>query len=111
MKKYLYDYIKEIDNLIKSKKIKESNINDHLIKIGFFQHERYIHLVVTLFYCLFMFIFFGLGIIFWGFTIIGLILLIFVLFYIVHYFRLENGVQYLYKQYDKMKELLKKNIT
>ena len=46
----------------------------------------------------------GLGTIFIGFFIIGLILLIFVLFYIVHYFRLENGVQYLYKQYDKLKQ-------
>ena len=28
--------------------------------------------------------------------------MIFVIFYIIHYFKLENGVQYLYKQYDKM---------
>ena len=36
------------------------------------------------------------------FLIIGFILMIFVIFYIIHYFKLENGVQYLYKQYDKM---------
>ena len=28
--------------------------------------------------------------------------MIFVIFYIIHYFKLENGVQYVYKQYDKM---------
>ena len=104
MKKYLYEYIKEIDEAIKNKKINQKIIDEHLTKIQFFQHERLIHLLVTLFYCTFMAIFMGLGTIFIGFFIIGLILLIFVLFYIVHYFRLENGVQYLYKQYDKLKQ-------
>ncbi len=103
MKKYLNDYITDIDEIIKSKKITKEVINEHLIKIQFFQHERLIHLLVTLFYCVFMLIFMGLGVIFIGFFIIGLILLIFVLCYIVHYFRLENGVQYLYKQYDMLK--------
>ena len=106
MKKYIFDYIKNIDNILKKKpkdinKIKE----EHLIKIQFFQHERLIHLLVTLFYCLFMLIFMALCAIFIGFFIIGLILLIFVIFYIIHYFRLENSVQYLYKQYDKMNEI------
>ncbi len=103
MKKYLYDYIADIDEIIKSQKITKDIINEHLIKIQFFQHERLIHLLVTLFYCVFMLIFMGLGVIFIGFFIIGLILLIFVLCYIVHYFHLENGVQYLYKQYDMLK--------
>ena len=51
MKKYLYDYIKEIDKLLDSNKdIKDDLIKKHLIKIDFFQHERLIHLLVTLFY-------------------------------------------------------------
>ena len=105
MKKYLYDYIASIDEVINNKKkINKDLINEHLIKIQFFQHERLIHLLVTLFYCVFMLIFMAAGVIFIGFFIIGLILLIFVLCYIVHYFRLENGVQYLYKQYDMLKE-------
>ncbi len=105
MRKYLYDYIKSIDDLLeKEKNIKEDVIKEHLIKIQFFQHERLIHLLVTLFYVMFMIIFIGLGAIFWGFIICGCMLLIFVLFYIFHYFKLENGVQYLYKQYDKMIE-------
>ena len=105
MKKYLYDYINEIDNLLNdSKKIKEDVIENHLIKISFFQHERLIHLLVTLFYALFFFIFMALGFVHCIFFIIAGALLIFLLFYIVHYFRLENGVQYLYKQYDMMLE-------
>ena len=105
MKKYLYDYIKEIDNTLENNKtIEKSLIDKHLIKIEFFQHERLIHLLVTLFYALFLFIFIFLGFIHPLFFLIAIILLIFLLFYVVHYFRLENGVQYLYKQYDKMLE-------
>ena len=103
MKKELYDYIKEIDTLLESnKKIEKDVIENHLIKIGFFQHERLIHLLVTLFYVVVFFIFCGLGFIHYIFFSIAIILLIFCLFYIVHYFHLENGVQYLYNQYDKM---------
>ena len=57
MKKYLYDYIEYIDSCLKNKnkdldiqKLKE----EHLVKIKFFQHERLIHLIVTLFYVIFM---------------------------------------------------------
>lgn len=105
MRKYLYDYIDLIDNKIKNKEIDKNLINEHLIKISFFQHERFIHLIVTVFYALFMFIFFGLSLIHPIFTIIAVILTVFVLCYIFHYFKLENGVQYLYKQYDMMKEI------
>ncbi|MBR5663028.1 MAG: hypothetical protein IKX00_05255 [Bacilli bacterium] len=103
MKEYLYNYIKEIDQLLGSnKKINDDIINNHLIKIGFFQNERLIHLLVTIFYGLLFIIFMTLGFLSYLFFIIAAILLVFLLFYIVHYFRLENGVQYLYKQYDKM---------
>ncbi len=104
MKKYLYDYIKEIDNLLTNKKINKDIIDNHLIKIQFFQHERLIHLLVTLFYAIIFLIFLGLGFVHYSFFIIAFILMIFLLCYIIHYFHLENGVQYLYKQYDKLKE-------
>ena len=103
MKIYLHDYIKEIDSLLSSnKKITKDIIEKHLIKINFFQHERLIHLLVTLFYGLLFIIFCALGIVHFMFYPIAIILLIFLLFYVVHYFRLENGVQYMYKQYDVM---------
>ena len=109
MKVYLKDYIKEIDELLKDKKdINKEAIEKHLIKIGFFQHERLIHLLVTLFYAVLFVLFIGLGLVHPLFDIVALILMVFLLFYVVHYFRLENGVQYLYKQYDKMLEILNK---
>jgi len=104
MKEYLYTYIKRTDDLLENKKITDDVIKKHLIKIQFFQHERLIHLLVTLFYALFFLVFAYLGFMFYMFFVIALILLIFLLFYVIHYFRLENGVQYLYKQYDKMIE-------
>ena len=103
MKKYLCDYIKEIDDLIKSnKKISSDIVEKHLIKISFFQHERHIHLLVTLFYAMLFVLFSALGFMHYMFFIIGMISLIFLICYVIHYFELENGVQYLYKQYDKM---------
>lgn len=104
MKQYLYDYIDEINEVIENnKKISDDIISNHLIKIQFFQHERLIHLLVTLFYALIFLIFTALGFVHFIFLFVAFILFIFLLFYIVHYFRLENGVQYLYIQYDKMK--------
>lgn len=103
MKKYLYDYIKEIDDLLENnKKISKDIIENHLIKIKFFQHERLIHLLVTLAYAIIFLIFVGLGFIHYIFFPITMILLVFLICYVIHYFNLENGVQYLYKQYDKM---------
>ena len=110
MKKYLYDYIKEIDNiLISSKKVDYNSLaTNHLVKIKFFQHERLIHLLVTLFYGLFVFIMIYFMTIFPLFGLIAIILIVFLIFYIIHYFRLENGVQYLYKQYDKIIDKIEK---
>lgn len=105
MKKYLYDYIKEIEELINDKnKIDEKAIDNHLVKISFFQHERLIHLLVTLFYSFAFIVFTTLGFLHYIFFILSLIVVVFLIFYIIHYFRLENGVQYLYKQYDLLKQ-------
>lgn len=103
MKKYLYNYINEIDNLLNNKsKITSEIVNEHLVKISMFQHERLIHLLVTLFYALIFIIFMSLGFIHYLFFTIAFIVMVFLICYIIHYFSLENGVQYLYKQYDKL---------
>ena len=107
MGKYIKEYIEEIDKVIASKKVTKEIISNHLVKIGFFQHERLIHLIVTLFYA-FMFIVFSMfGTISYIFLIISAILLVFLICYIIHYFKLENYTQYLYKQYDKLKKEIK----
>ena len=106
MKMYLNDYIKEIDELIDKKKITKKIKEEHLTKISFFMHERLVHLLVTLFYGIFTFISLYFSTLYPAFVIVFFIFLIILLFYVIHYFRLENGVQYMYKEYDKMNELL-----
>ena len=109
MREYLGEYVKEIDKKIKDKKITEQDIENHLTKIQFFQHERLIHLLVTLFYGLFVFLSVIISFKTWLFLIILYLALIILIFYVRHYFFLENHVQYLYKQYDKMKNIINEN--
>lgn len=108
MREYLQNYINEIDKKIKMKQIETQDIENHQIKIKFFQHERLIHLLVTLFYGLFLLISTIISIKTPLFLIILYIILIILIFYVRHYFFLENKVQYLYKQYDEMIKLTKK---
>lgn len=109
MREYLGDYIKGIDDKIKEKNVTEKDIENHLIKIEFFQHERLIHLLVTLAYGIFLFLSVIIFTQIWIFVIVRYIALIFLLFYVRHYFFLENNVQYLYKQYDQMQNIIQGN--
>lgn len=105
MRKKLEEYMSKAEKLI----IEEStNTNwdcfekEHLIQISFFQHERMIHLIVTVIFALLTFtVFIILNFIFSIQLMILLVLLLCLLIpYISHYYYLENGVQKLYEQYD-----------
>lgn len=103
MKKYLKTYVEKIDKLL------ENEINDidieidkHLTKIKFFQHERLIHLLVTLAYAIITMITLIATINEFILIIIAFILICFLITYVLYYFWLEKNVQYLYKQYDRM---------
>ena len=97
MKKYMYDYIGFVEN--NKNKVSCEEI---LAKIMFFQHERLIHLIITIFYAILFLLFLVLITISYIFIIPSFILMIFLIFYLIHYFRLENGVQYLYVLYDEV---------
>ena len=109
MKNYMKEHISNIDNIIKEGKVKnlDSIIEDHLIKIKFFQHERLIHFLVTmLFAIMFLMVFlFSLNNMSIGIFLLDLLLLALLVPYIFHYYYLENSVQYMYEQYDKLKEM------
>lgn len=78
-----------------------------LVQISFFQHERLIHLIVT--------VLFGLGTLITipaylmlnmtALLLLGALLIALLIPYIVHYFHLENGVQQLYLYYNKLEIL------
>lgn len=86
-------------------------VNFHRDQVQQFQHERMIHLIVTLSFASFMIAFFILFFVLnlpgsaltgtWGSLLTGgvgviaLILLVVTLFYIRHYYQLENGTQIL----------------
>lgn len=101
MRKYLLDYIKRVEDNKESKE-------DILIKISMFQHERLIHLIITLFYALLFLIFLVLISLSYVFIIPAFLLIVFLILYLIHYFFLENGIQYLYKLYDKVQNQTKK---
>ena len=109
MKKYIKDFIVDLETKIeKNHKFTEKEITNLRMKITDFQHERLIHLLVTLFYAIFALFFLGLCNYHVIFLIPFLAMIIFLLFYIIHYFFLENSVQYIYKLYDKVLTLVKK---
>ena len=78
-----------------------------LIQIGFFQHERLIHLIVTVLFALMTILVFLLAVT--NFSpwngVLLLLLLVLLIPYIKHYWLLENGTQKLYEYYDKLEEL------
>lgn len=103
MQERLKDHINKIDNILKEDKLKnkEEIINNHLKQIEFYQHERLLHLIVTVFVGTMSILFLLTGLLLESLPILLLFLLTFILFvpYIFHYYVLENGVQKMYDQY------------
>jgi len=85
----------------------EKEKEELLIQIGFFQHERLIHLIVTVLFALMtVLVFFAAVTNFELWTGVLLVLLLVLLIpYIKHYYLLENGTQKLYRFYDKLEEM------
>lgn len=75
--------------------------------ILFFQHERLIHLLVTMLFALLTFGSLIAFLVTGFFPVIALFVLFLALLipYIFHYYHLENGVQQLYDLYDQLKAL------
>ncbi len=78
-----------------------------LVQIGFFQHERLIHLIVTVLFALMTILVFLLAVTSFSlWTGVLLLLLLGLLIpYIKHYWLLENGTQKLYQYYDRLEDL------
>lgn len=107
MKKRLTGYLeywKGINVSELSDEKRELLLKDLLIQIGFFQHERLIHLMVTLAFAIFAVA--GVLVInlfpqLWAFALEALFVVLLVP-YVKHYYLLENGVQKLYEYYDAL---------
>ncbi len=79
-------------------------MKDLLIQVGFFQHERLIHLLVTLTFAVLTLLTVFIMQSHQSIVLFLLVVLLLALLipYIRHYFILENGVQKLYRQYDRL---------
>ena len=93
-----------------SKQNKEEIVREMLVQIGFFQHERLIHLIVTVLFafltiftitaaCFLNNLYYGIM-----FCLLSVLCLALLVPYIHHYYVLENGVQKLYEIYDSIRD-------
>lgn len=93
----------KLDNYIKylSNKNNNTNIDEVLNVIKFFQHERLVHLLVTIFTGIIAVMFFISFLLVNNIYLFILFIITLCLFipYIFHYYYLENGTQKLYDLY------------
>ncbi len=101
-------YMNYVNQLLESDEERdwEEEMKKHLVQIAFFAHERFIHLVVTVLFALmttmvFLYTFSNFSI---PLLLLMILLMGLLIPYIKHYFLLENSVQDMYEQYDKMQE-------
>lgn len=89
---------------IPTRKDYEVLLHHHIEQIQFFQHERLIHLMVTILFALLTFLVAIVCYTNFSYALLGLMfaLLVLLIPYIMHYYLLENGVQKMYRQYDEI---------
>lgn len=104
LKSYLA-FMEKAKDKNRTKEEREEFLKEMLVQIQFFQHERLIHLIVTVCFALLLMLaligcyltpdfgLFALAALFFGLLVP----------YIKHYYLLENGVQKLYSYYDTIK--------
>ena len=115
MEQRILQYRKSIDEWLEkteqsaqvSQEILRDKMEEHLNQIGFFQHERLIHLIVTVTFALLEMLAIFLNVISDSLfsLLLPVVILILLVPYIRHYYILENEVQKMYVQYDRMQRL------
>ena len=105
MEKRLKNYLAWMEQLSKrefSDAEREDIRQELLIQIQFFQHERLIHLIVTVTFAILtiLSVLASLFLTQIGLFILTVLLVVLLVPYIRHYYILENGVQKLYQYYD-----------
>ena len=117
MEQRILQYRKQIDEWLAkmendeqiTQELIRDKLEEHLVQVGFFQHERLIHLIVTVTFALLEMLAIVLSVISDSlFTLLlPVVILILLIPYIRHYYILENEVQKMYVQYDRMQSLLR----
>lgn len=113
MKRRIITYRSKIDGLLNDSDVVsnwQDVVSEHLIQIGFFQHERLVHLIVTMTVAVLTVVSLAIGILgdfLAGYILTGMFTILLVP-YVFHYYTLENEVQKMYKQYDEMLRIIRK---
>lgn len=105
MKERIVGYRRRIDALLSDAPEGtdwEAVLSEHLVQVSYFQHERLIHLIVTITFALMTMMDLAAFCISRFMPLLLLLVLFLVLLvpYVGHYYTLENEVQYMYGQYD-----------
>lgn len=112
LKKRILAYLDYIDRLLLENEADwEDEIKKHLVQIGFFAHERLVHLIVMVLFAIgtimsILYLNYSGDLIIFALVVALMVLLI---PYVMHYYLLENSVQKMYVQYDKMINKLKES--
>lgn len=107
MKNRILSYMEYVDKVLEKNETGLTYgeiIQEHLVQIQFFSHERLVHLLVTITFAILAFGTFFLLIVSFSPGLLCLFIAVFILLvpYIMHYYLLENGVQKMYRQYDEL---------
>lgn len=111
MKKRIQSYMAYMDQQLEHN---ESGLSyeelciQHEKQLAYFMHERLVHLLVTLTFAILAFVTFFMAVMNFsmGMTVLFFAFLILLIPYIMHYYLLENSVQYMYRQYDRLQQLI-----
>lgn len=100
----LLAYYKELSGQSLTPEEADKAKTELLVQIQFFQHERLIHLIVTVLFALLTVITLLANLFLTEplILILSLLFLVLLIPYIKHYYLLENGVQKLYEYYDAL---------
>ena len=104
-RKYMDELLTQLESGAVSELQLETLKQEHLTRISFFQHERLVHLIVTVTFAILEMLAVLIALFFPGVATLLLVIVIMILLipYIRHYFILENEVQKMYGQYDRLR--------
>ena len=112
MKKRILTYRKYIDSLLASDKQSDWKYikQEHITQVAFFQHERLVHLIVTVTFavlelltvCAYVIVGALDSTLSFPLLILALLIIVLLIPYIKNYYLLENEVQKMYVQYDRI---------
>ncbi|MBO6232341.1 MAG: hypothetical protein J6O50_17445 [Ruminiclostridium sp.] len=112
MKNEIKEYLSEVELRLRDENgVDEQFLSEMLTRIGFYQHERLVHLIVTMTFAVMTVLSFCILMMTQSMfaLLLSCLFLVLVSPYIAHYYFLENSVQKLYRLYYQALEKAKRS--